>query len=444
MEGIFRDELGFIVGALLRFGISPEDAEPMAREVMPAIYQSLSSFDPSRPLRPWLFGVIFRQVKTRRRSEQVQRMRFVDVDAIDLADPTLTIEERMIQRQTQDETDRNVRAALAEIDLDRRAVLLARVVYEMSEEETAFALSIPIGTVKTRLRMAKQKLRQGIERREREQKWEQKRKTSALTLPVGLLLANESWTPTVPPAMRARLWAEVQRMIAQPMLSPWTEPPANDGAAPVPPELPRVPLGALRRFLDPEIQRLFGGMVVGGALVYALGPRDAPPAKTPTSEALAAMCAAPGAAPRPEAVAVIGAASGGFGVRAAPPVNAPSAIASGAARATSTSEATSSASPSAAPEAGDPAAEAVLMHSAEMAFERNDIATARKLLEQHAHDFRRSKLGTSRDLLWVRVLLREGNTADAKAKADTIRKLAPHSGLIKTLDALFPGAEPAP
>jgi len=158
IEAIFRDELGFIVGALLHFGISPEDAESMAREIMPAIFQSLPSFDPSRPLRPWLLGVTFRQVKIRRRREHVHRARFVDLDAINPADTAHTIEERMIQRETQDEKDRNVRAALAEIDLDRRAVLLARVVCDMSEEETAFALSIPQGTVKTRLRMAKKKL----------------------------------------------------------------------------------------------------------------------------------------------------------------------------------------------------------------------------------------------------------------------------------------------
>ena len=44
----------------------------------------------------------------------------------------------------------------------------------------------------------------------------------------------------------------------------------------------------------------------------------------------------------------------------------------------------------------------------------------------------------------MRFLLREGQRAEAKAKADAIRKALPRSGVIKTLDALFPSAEPSP
>jgi uncharacterized protein HemY len=99
---------------------------------------------------------------------------------------------------------------------------------------------------------------------------------------------------------------------------------------------------------------------------------------------------------------------------------------------------------STAAELADPPASADLMKSATVALERHDIATARKLLEQQAHDFPRSKFGMSRDLLWVRVLLSEGKRAEAKAKVDALRKMAPQNPMVQNLDTLFSSTEPSP
>jgi RNA polymerase sigma-70 factor, ECF subfamily len=200
VEAIFRDEIGFIVGALLHFGIARIDVEDAAHEVIRAVLRSLPTFDASRDLRSWLFGVAFHIASNHLRRAERHRARYVDDPAdVVIPDLTATIEERMIQ----DETRRTVREILGEIPLDRRAVLIARIVHGMSELETAEALAIPQGTVKTRLRMAKQELRDGIERRERE---EQRSHSGAFLLPLGALLAGEGQIPVVPDEMRARLW----------------------------------------------------------------------------------------------------------------------------------------------------------------------------------------------------------------------------------------------
>jgi RNA polymerase sigma-70 factor (ECF subfamily) len=410
IEAIFRNELGFIVGALLHFGIARIDVEDAAHEVIRAVLRSLPTFDPSRDLRSWLFGVAFNVASNHLRRADRHRARFIDDPAdVTIPDLTATIEDRMIQ----DETFRTVREVLGGIALDRRAVIIARVVHGMSELETAEALSIPIGTVKTRLRMAKQELRDGIQRREREEAREQ---SGAFLLPLGALLANEGKSPEVPAAMRARLWEQLQQMITR-QSAPV---PANDGGPP-----PAGP-SPLRRLLDPEVGRVLGGALVGGALVFALGPIDPSPAPLPTREALAALCSVP-LASAPSASAT---------VSAAPATSASSPRMAGTSAPTG--------SVSAASELADPPASADLLASATVAFERHDIATARKLLEQQAHDFPRSKFGMSRDLLWVRVLLSEGKRTEAKAKADALRKMAPKNPLVQNLDTLFPSAEPSP
>jgi RNA polymerase sigma-70 factor (ECF subfamily) len=411
VEAIVRAELKFIVGTLVHFGIAPIDVEDATHEVIRAVLRGLATFDPSRDLRSWLFGVAFNVASNHLRRAERHRARFIDdPDDTTIPDLSPTIEDRMIQ----DETFRTVREVLAGIDLDRRAVIIARVVHGMSELETAEALSIPIGTVKTRLRMAKQELRDGIQRREREEAREHQ---GAFLLPLGVLLANEAKMPEVPAAMRARLWEQLQQMLTQHT----TPVPANDGGPP-----PAGP-SPLRRLLDPEVGRLLGSALVGGALVFALGPLDAAPEPIlPAREALAALCAIPSAA-----------------VPSASPTasSAPTTSASAARPARSSAPADVASAPA---EAADPPASADLMKSATIALERHDTATARKLLEQQARDFPRSKFALSRDLLWVRVLLSEGKRAEAKAKADALRKMAPQNPMVQNLDTLFPSAEPPP
>lgn len=73
-------------------------------------------------------------------------------------------------------------------------------------------------------------------------------------------------------------------------------------------------------------------------------------------------------------------------------------------------------------ELADPPVSATLIKAATVAYERHDVATARSSLEEHARDFPRSKFTTTREVLWVRVLLSEGKRAEAKAKADALRK----------------------
>jgi RNA polymerase sigma factor (sigma-70 family) len=391
VEAIFRDQLGFLVSALLHFGIAPVDVEDAAHEVIRAVLRSLPTFDPSRDLRSWLFGVAFNVASNHLRRTERHRARFVD-DPTDVVIPdlTTTIEERMIQ----DERHRAVREALDEIPLSLRAVLLARVVHGMSELETAESLAIPRGTVKTRLRMAKQELRDGLQRRERAKP----RVYGAFILPMGALLANEALIPEVPADMRARLWEQLQAMIAQPSA------PANDDAASPGPG--RSPL--LRRLLDPDVGRLLGGAFVGGALVFALGP------------------VAPSAAPTPTPARESGAAITAVSLPASVPVSAMVSTTATAPTIPNAGRAAGRAVRTSAPlEPSDPPDSTALMRSATVALERHDIATARRLLEQQAHDFPRSKLATSRELLWVRVLLSEGKRAEAQAKADALRKASP-------------------
>jgi RNA polymerase sigma-70 factor (ECF subfamily) len=127
IEEIFREDLGFIVGSLGRFGIAAIDVDDAAHEVIRAAERTLPRFDPSRDLRSWLYGVAFHVASNRLRRARRHRARFVD-EAADVAEAIPTIEEHLIES----EIHRTVREVVDAIDLDRRAVLIARVVHGMS------------------------------------------------------------------------------------------------------------------------------------------------------------------------------------------------------------------------------------------------------------------------------------------------------------------------
>jgi RNA polymerase sigma-70 factor (ECF subfamily) len=409
IEAIFRDDLGFIVGSLGRFGIPAIDVDDAAHEVIRAAERTLPRFDPSRDLRSWLYGVAFHVASNRLRRARRHRARFVD-EAADVADELPTIEDDLIQS----EIHRTVREVVDAIDLDRRAVLIARVVHGMTELETAEALAIPIGTVKTRLRQAKQELRDGIERRERD---DTRTHRGAALLPFAVLLADESRIPAIPGAMRARLWEQLQGLLAQP------RPPvrASDGD----PAPPRGVRALLRRLLDPEVGRVLAGALVGGALVFALGPFDAPAAPIAARETQTTI----GTASTPAVTLTTPIASAVLTTTLSP-----------AKQASTSSPAEIAIAPS---DPADPPASADVIKSATVALERHDTAAARRLLDQHARDFPRSKLGTTRELLWVRILLLEGRRGEAQARLEALRKTTPDGPRAQTVDALVAkGAAP--
>src|SRR5436190_21588125 len=66
----YRQEIAYVFLALRWLGARPEEIEDLAQEVFIALRRSWSNYDPSRPLRPYLFGVAFRVVPMQRRTRR--------------------------------------------------------------------------------------------------------------------------------------------------------------------------------------------------------------------------------------------------------------------------------------------------------------------------------------------------------------------------------------
>jgi len=134
------------------------DADDAAQEAFVKAWSALPRFRPGSPFRPWLLSIVANEARNRRRSagrREGLALRAADSPSGDAAPSpeaaVLDAESRAV-----------LLAAVNGLRDDDRDVIAARYFLELSEAETADALSIPRGTVKSRLSRALGRLRAGL------------------------------------------------------------------------------------------------------------------------------------------------------------------------------------------------------------------------------------------------------------------------------------------
>jgi RNA polymerase sigma-70 factor, ECF subfamily len=140
-----------------------DDALDASQDAFVSAYAALSRFDPARPFVPWLFRIvtnacygILRKRRPDLSLETMEEQQAIPATAVTApeADP-----QRQVLSAIRDEEIQHAVLALAE---PFRTVMLLRYMEEMSYEAIAVALELPIGTVKTYLHRARQRLRTAL------------------------------------------------------------------------------------------------------------------------------------------------------------------------------------------------------------------------------------------------------------------------------------------
>ncbi len=148
--------------AFLRQFLNHRDmVEDAFQETFLQLFTSRDSFDTSRPLRPWLFTIAANKAKDALRKRQrtsainigtiadAQEMSFDDVLNTLASDSTLPYEQ--LQKS---ETALRVGEIITNMPENLREILILAYFDKFSYKQMAQILSIPIGTVKSRLHTA--------------------------------------------------------------------------------------------------------------------------------------------------------------------------------------------------------------------------------------------------------------------------------------------------
>jgi RNA polymerase sigma-70 factor, ECF subfamily len=146
----FQGELDYVFRTLRRLGTAPSEVEDLAQEVFLALRGAWSEYDPTRPLRPYLFGISFRIASAHHR----KRNREVALGILEIDDDAPGPYEALQSKQAR----ALVLAALESIPLPRRAVLVMHDLDGVPVVEVAATLDIPVFTVYSRLRKARREL----------------------------------------------------------------------------------------------------------------------------------------------------------------------------------------------------------------------------------------------------------------------------------------------
>ena len=137
------------------------EAEEVVQETFLRLWRSAAQFDETRGrFAPWLLAIARHEVLARlRRRTQEQRLALAeDIDRLiaTAPDPTIAVEEQVWRRERGD----LILQALNELPPEQRRVLVLAYFGELSQTTIAASLGWPLGTVKKRVRLGLQKLRQ--------------------------------------------------------------------------------------------------------------------------------------------------------------------------------------------------------------------------------------------------------------------------------------------
>ncbi len=155
---IYRSELAYVWKTLRRLGAPPPDLEDLAHDVFVVVHRHLGEYDPTRPLRPWLFGIALRVVSDYRRLGRNQRELLGERG--EPVDAAPTPHERLEDREARE----LLMKALAILSLEQRAVFVMHELDEVPVPEIAGTLAIPLNTAYSRLRLARADLAAWINR----------------------------------------------------------------------------------------------------------------------------------------------------------------------------------------------------------------------------------------------------------------------------------------
>jgi RNA polymerase sigma-70 factor, ECF subfamily len=149
---IFQQHAQFLWRALMNLGVQRHDAQDLCQEVMLIAHRRLPTFS-GRSIRAWLYGICVRKASEHRRSARVRRE--VPSDALDELGQAETQHDRLEQSRRLQRT----LVALDALDESKRAAFVLYEVEELTLAEVSEALEVPLQTVYSRIKAARETLR---------------------------------------------------------------------------------------------------------------------------------------------------------------------------------------------------------------------------------------------------------------------------------------------
>jgi RNA polymerase sigma-70 factor (ECF subfamily) len=162
-----RDTLAFIAlfdhfaprikAYMKKLGTGEEDGAELAQETMLAVWRRAATYDPARSaVSSWIFTIARNLRIDALRRDQRRLLDLADPQLLPAAAPAADDQIEVLERQAL------VRLAMLALPPDQAAVVNLAFYEGLSHGEIAAALAVPLGTVKSRMRLAFQRIRLAV------------------------------------------------------------------------------------------------------------------------------------------------------------------------------------------------------------------------------------------------------------------------------------------
>jgi RNA polymerase sigma-70 factor, ECF subfamily len=151
-QEIFQQHARFLWRALMNLGVPSHEAQDLCQEVMITAHRRLPDFD-GRSLRGWLYGICVRVASDYRRSARVRR----EIPHAELPDRGLDVDQA--ERLDRERALGRALLALDELDEAKRDAFVLYEIEELTLAEVSEALGVPLQTVYSRIKAARETLR---------------------------------------------------------------------------------------------------------------------------------------------------------------------------------------------------------------------------------------------------------------------------------------------
>ncbi len=155
-EAVYRAHFRFVWRSLCRLGVPDRDLADAVQEVFVVVHKKLVEFDAQSRVTTWLYAIALRVASDRRRraserhevlGDAAERTSAASTDSSELADRRALLEK-----------------VLAALPLEQRAVFTLFELEGLDGEEIGRLLAIPVATVHSRLRLAREGFRRAVSR----------------------------------------------------------------------------------------------------------------------------------------------------------------------------------------------------------------------------------------------------------------------------------------
>lgn len=159
-DELYDRHFDFVWKSLRRLGVPVADLQDVTQEVFVVVHRRLPEFEARAKLTTWLFRICLHAARDRARRAHVRR---------EVADSTTTEAlvaegddaERLLERRDDVALFESVLDGMTQ---DQRAVFVMFELSDMTGEEIAATVEIPLATVYSRLRLAREAFRRGAKR----------------------------------------------------------------------------------------------------------------------------------------------------------------------------------------------------------------------------------------------------------------------------------------